>query len=284
MNEEHIIPEALGGTLIIYRVCKQCNNHLGRYVDKNLSEDWFIQKSRARLKVFGKKGKIRLPLRTGSLDTGEKIRVAANQETGEIEAELLGQLVNGFDATEAQLHILGRDASETLDVIKVRLTHLTFPRLGPVVADSINPISRMAKATVPVASDTKPALVQQAIIKIAYEMAWYWLEDRYLEDDTARIMRNLILDTNVPDRWEAKYPLFGRTQRISGNAGAAVTSAFPDHHIVMLWPDLNHVGVYVRVFDDYEGWFRVSSQRERYDLWRTKTLLIDPKTGATEEI
>lgn len=61
-NEEHIFPEALGGMLVIREVCRECNSHLGRFVDKPLVDNWLMQAKRMLLGLPGKSGRVPNPL------------------------------------------------------------------------------------------------------------------------------------------------------------------------------------------------------------------------------
>jgi len=45
-NEEHIFPDAIGGNLKVYTLCKLCNSKLGNTVDNKLVHDDFIKSLR----------------------------------------------------------------------------------------------------------------------------------------------------------------------------------------------------------------------------------------------
>ena len=44
---EHIIPDAMGGTLKTDRVCRDCNHRAGREIDAPFMRDWLIATDRA---------------------------------------------------------------------------------------------------------------------------------------------------------------------------------------------------------------------------------------------
>lgn len=44
---EHIIPDAMGGTLKTDRICRQCNGRAGREIDAPFMQDWLIATNRA---------------------------------------------------------------------------------------------------------------------------------------------------------------------------------------------------------------------------------------------
>lgn len=76
LSDEHVIPDAIGGYIHCYKVCKECNSHLGDHVDKLLLDHYLIKGARHVHKLKGKTGFIPNPLTgDGVLNTGEKVRV-----------------------------------------------------------------------------------------------------------------------------------------------------------------------------------------------------------------
>ena len=76
LSDEHVIPDAIGGYIHCYRVCAECNSHLGDHVDAHLLNHYLIKGARYVHKLKGKKGAIPNPLTgDGVLNTGEKVRV-----------------------------------------------------------------------------------------------------------------------------------------------------------------------------------------------------------------
>jgi|SRR5579862_677363 len=72
LTAEHIFPEAAGGTISRYLLCKPCNDKLGRFVDAHYLEQKHIQLARVVYKIQGKTGKIPQPFSdTYSVDGGE---------------------------------------------------------------------------------------------------------------------------------------------------------------------------------------------------------------------
>jgi hypothetical protein len=51
------LSEGLGGSLIIHRVCKECNDYLGHHCDSKLVNDWFMESKRSLHEVKGKRKK-----------------------------------------------------------------------------------------------------------------------------------------------------------------------------------------------------------------------------------
>lgn len=61
LTEEHIFPEAAGGNISKYLLCKTCNDKLGHRVDAPYVDQKHIQLARATYKIQGKTGKVPQP-------------------------------------------------------------------------------------------------------------------------------------------------------------------------------------------------------------------------------
>lgn len=61
LTEEHIFPEAAGGSISKRLLCKPCNDKLGRWVDAPYVSQKHIQLARAVYRIRGKKGSIPQP-------------------------------------------------------------------------------------------------------------------------------------------------------------------------------------------------------------------------------
>ncbi|WP_028601166.1 HNH endonuclease [Ottowia thiooxydans] len=61
LTEEHIFPEAVGGNIAKYVLCKPCNDELGRWVDAPYVDQKHIQLARVAYKIKGKTGNIPQP-------------------------------------------------------------------------------------------------------------------------------------------------------------------------------------------------------------------------------
>ncbi|SDX47680.1 HNH endonuclease [Thiocapsa roseopersicina] len=72
LTEEHIFPEAAGGSISKYLLCKTCNDKLGHRVDAPYVDQKHIQLARATYKIQGKTGKVPQPFSdTYSIDGSE---------------------------------------------------------------------------------------------------------------------------------------------------------------------------------------------------------------------
>jgi hypothetical protein len=82
LTKEHIFPEAVGGRISQYLLCKSCNDKLGHWVDAPYVDQKPIQLARVTYKIQGKTGKVPQPFSdTYSLDDSEftqKIKLDSN--------------------------------------------------------------------------------------------------------------------------------------------------------------------------------------------------------------
>ena len=85
LSREHVIPEAIGGSLVIDSVCKDCNDRLGSEVDTHLVDNFLIKMIRLGLRLEARDGRIPTPLINGRLVGTDEIgsfRVPAGAEKG----------------------------------------------------------------------------------------------------------------------------------------------------------------------------------------------------------
>jgi hypothetical protein len=82
LTNEHIFPEAVGGRISKYLLCKPCNDKLGHWVDAPYVDQKLIQLARSLYKIQGKTGKVPQPFSdTYSIDDSEstlKIKLDSN--------------------------------------------------------------------------------------------------------------------------------------------------------------------------------------------------------------
>ncbi|WP_075382534.1 HNH endonuclease [Acinetobacter pittii] len=62
LTDEHIVPEFIGGKIVIKNVCKECNSTLGYALEGPLSNNIYFKSYAYANKIKGKKGKLTNPL------------------------------------------------------------------------------------------------------------------------------------------------------------------------------------------------------------------------------
>lgn len=76
-SDEHVFPEAIGGTLICRDVCRSCNGRLGSAADVALTDHSAIKFVRRKFGLRGKSGTLPSPFPRGTLKEGETVTAVA---------------------------------------------------------------------------------------------------------------------------------------------------------------------------------------------------------------
>jgi hypothetical protein len=207
-SDEHIFPLAIGGSLHTDRVCQDCNSILGHMVDAPLCNYLPIVIRRAQLRLAGNSGTIPDALKAlfgmGTLvgDETKRFKIATNPKTGDLDLRML------YHATETQL---GEGTIQRQIVIDAR----DAGQLGTIIqrerkragAEPLSPSDLEAQVQLVLAAGTKtidnPEMhheikinmgeFRKGLLKIAYELAFLWLGEDYLDDPMAARLRDVIL-------------------------------------------------------------------------------------------
>lgn len=191
LSDEHIIPEAIGGEMHSYQVCKECNsNILGQYIDPLLTNNFFTELERFSKRIGGKKGAIPNPL--GGTMKGDDMNIyRVEDNNGKLEPHLLPRIKIDDDGQTHKINIVldARDKNKLqniLDKICVRNGWRQYKineeelRTEKVVSPSFK-------------SDVKINLqsFKLGMLKIAYEFAVKTIPEYY--NDTLAIKISEIL-------------------------------------------------------------------------------------------
>lgn len=293
-SEEHVFPLAIGGTLITYRVCVECNSELGSRVDSALCDDLFIRIRRAQLGLEGNSGKspaihdILVGVASMAGNPDRKVHTTFNEASGQLDIRTIPHETDVVlpDGTKArQVTIDERDKGQIPKIIqRIRKRH----DLPPLTKDQMESEQKKYNEE-SLITDQRPQIVKtftysfaflrHAIIKIAYELACLWLGDDYLDDPTAAELRAAI---------RAEDP--SSTDGLPGYVGPADgCDVFPqwlpnaDHHLAYSTVTHACIGIAVRIFDVYAAVVWVSRDVSRYSHLNgnaLRFLVIDAATGA----
>jgi len=115
----------------------------------------------------------------------------------------------------------------------------------------------------------------RAVFKIAYELAWLWLGDEYLDDPVAEQLRNMILK-------DARDGIKGKVQFGADMAPLAPWKGEPNVHIGFCSRVGHTICISVRIFDSICGAVSVSEAADSYPAaGEGGFVLIDPQTGVS---
>jgi hypothetical protein len=284
-SDEHVFCEAIGGAFVIKNVCKYCNDRLGERVDAPLVNHHLIVMQRNALGLRGKSGRVPNPFKHGVLAADPSIKVhyrfnddgtpdsvyVPTQVTRQPLPDDCERVRMVMDATDAPR------AAETINKILER-----GGRPYRVTQEDIEPMLKPQPVQSEIRHDWAMSLVEykRGVLKIAYEMAAYWLGQDYVEQDpTAAALRACIWDFS--DGWPAGHIVHGRIDLVAGQVSMFLSEK--GAHMAWMMGAPNGIACYVRVFDIFEGTIKVAADPRRYPAFSRKLLAIDPVTGECRE-
>jgi hypothetical protein len=275
------------------RVCKTCNSALGR-VDAALNNFLPIRTRRAKLGLAGNVGEppawyeIFLGVATQVGAAANRVKTTFNKVTGMLETQ---QLYHATDVLMPdgkkvrQITIDARDKGQIPTIIKrERARHGMPPLSEEQLADAakIFTTTVVENPVLQLSISVSFAYLRHAMMKIAYELAFLWLGEAYLDDPLAAELRAAIIKPDLTS-----------TDSLSGYVGDAqgcpafnFWTPHEAHHLAFASVVPNNVTVSVRVFDIYAAIVVVSKEPNRYfqgaaDLDKLRFLVIDAITRKT---
>ena len=275
---EHVVPYALGGSFTIDRVCLDCDNRLGNSADAGLVNLTTIERRRVELQLAGQSGVVPDPVRrtlkrklVGVHDPKHRLVLREGLQPGEVVAKTLphvefaaqhfpeGMLIQ---ATRVYIDPSDADKAEMLAKSALRKAGIKDEKavegIAREFAASLEPVEYLHefKISVPV----RVGGHQQGLLKIAYELAWYWLGDTWLDDPTAVAMRDS-LNGRIP-----KTKLFGKLLD-DPKAGVFAVDGDPRVvHFAYVAPFENRLVLFVHIFDLVAAGFVVASDAMKYEF------------------
>jgi hypothetical protein len=291
---EHVFALALGGTITTDRVCEKCNSTLGSRVDAALNDFLPIRTRRAKL---GLAGNARTPPSLFEILLGDhkmigpaanRIRTTIDKSTGKLDIRQLHHATDVIlpDGRKArQITIDERDQNQIPKIIQRERKRHGMPPLSQeelILEANKFTVTAVEHPLVQVTINVSFAYLRHAMMKIAYELAFLWFGESYLDDPLAVKLRKAIMDTDLAS-----------TDSLPGYVGEAEPcTAFQfwtpheAHHLAYATFVTNFVVIAVRVFDLYAAVITVTDEPRRYfrsaaDTSKLRFLAIDSVSGKT---
>jgi hypothetical protein len=269
---------------------------LGSRVDAALSDFFPIRMRRAMLKLAGNSGtppawqemflgKVKL---VGQV--ADQAHVTFNKETGQLETRQLKHVAETItsDGKKAiQITLDERDKDQLPKIIARERRKRGLPPLSDeqlaIEAQNFT-VTSVDKPLIQMNLSVSFAFLRHAMMKIAYELAFRWLGELYLDDPLAAELRTAICS---PDLTSA--------DKIAGYVGATEDcqvfnqwTPHESHHLAYASVVDGDVVVAVRVFDIYAACIVVSREASTYfqspaDNEKLRFLAIDAVSGKTVE-
>jgi len=290
---EHVIPLALGGTITTDRVCSQCNSALGSRVDAALINFLPVKIRRGDLAIAGRRA---VPSQFDLLEgdheivgsNGRKIRTSYDPRTGKLDHRSLyhsEDVVLPDGRKLRRISIDARDASQIPKIIQRERKRHHLPPLAPgeLEREAANfVVESVQNPQVNVKITASFAFLPHALFKIAYELAFIWLGERYIFDPRAKQLREAICSNNPA----STDSLAGYVQESGPDKAFKFWAPHEAHHLAYstILPD--GIVVAARIFDLYEVAIRATDEPERYirnsnEAEKLRFLAIDSVSGTT---
>lgn len=285
---EHVFPLAVGGRLKTERVCERCNSTLGSRVDSALCDFLPIRHRRAELRLAGNTGRPPglFELLTGEAklvgEDGGRVRTAFDEATGSL---VQTRLYSARETTTPdgqkirQITIDAKDRDQIPTIIQRERKRYGLRPLSDselAVAASNCTVSTVAPVVIQKNISVSFAYLRHAMFKIAYELAFLWLGDSFLDDPLAAELRTAICSEDV----HSTDNLYGW---VDFAPGCAAFDAFwiphHAHHLAYSNVFANQYVVAVRVFDIYAAVIPVSRDLKHSDPEKRRFLVQDAASG-----
>lgn len=294
-DDEHVFPLAIGGPLVTRRVCKPCNSHLGATVDTALADHTLIKIRRSQLGLIGNSGKAPdlWEALGNAILAGEptrRFKVRTDPKTGGLDVRTLytASIVTLPDGSLAKQIILDeRDAGQVATIIKRERQRagrapLSDGELAKEVEAAIRNVQTVDKPILQHSPCIDFIMFKLGVLKIAYELAFLWLGETYLEDQMASLLRAALRSNKL----NADTPIPGVISLGPEEKGADIfrfwtTPETKNDHIAFAAAGPYGIGICVRVFDIFHSNVLVTADAARYNRdgalsSRLRFLTIDP--------
>jgi hypothetical protein len=272
-SSEHVFPLAIGGHITTDRVCKECNSTLGSRVDAALCDFLPIRKRRAELGLAGNAsappGRFELLEGVVSLvgSDGGRLRVTYDEATKKIDLRRLYQasdVVTPDGQKVREIIIDARDKDQIPIIIQRERKRHGLPPLSSeelAIQASSYTANSIENPTVHMNISASFAYLRHAMFKIAYELAFLWLGETYLDDTLAVELRTAICNPDLTS-----------TDSFAGFIGDASQcepfshrwTPHQAHHLAFSNVVGDNVLIGVRIFDLYAACVPVSREATRY--------------------
>lgn len=203
-SREHVVPAALGGALIIREVCKDCNSKLGSNIDIGLTENKIIE---LYMNHYGltKYGFPVNPFKNTDLYdiNGVRVRMIIDEATGAFIPQRVTPNIEIKDivgSNKKEIHAQCSPGQEDLckEAIAKKLSRKFHADKNAIKAN----LKILEKRSTPYTNELSYVFevdfnkLQMAVLKIAYELAYYWLGNEYLKSKFSKDISKILMEND----------------------------------------------------------------------------------------
>lgn len=210
LTKEHIVPESIGGSLTIDRVCKNCNSTMGSDFEGEVVNYFFFKAIRHTNQIPAKRGRsVAHPLKgiyassNGSkieVDGNLKQRLISNYEVTSIN-KASGKLSMNIALDPNNLNNLESELSKKLARLEKEHNIIFHENsLKNAIKEISNtPSKPLGSITAQLKFQIDLGKLELFYLKIAYELSYYNYGDSYLKDSTGKNIANILKNKAAKD-------------------------------------------------------------------------------------
>ncbi len=239
LSDEHIIPDAIGGRIHSYRVCKDCNSMLGQKVDPLLVGHCIIQFARFIHRIPGKSKTVPNPFSGIYIgDDGKKYRI--EDHDGKLVPHLLPEKMEEKDGV---IHTVV-DVADEKNIKKS--VEKYCDRNGLEIKDMKQETvtAKGPKFNIPMEVDLRN--FKLALLKIGYEYAIERIEN-YYDDPLAVKIADILHNADVSRLNEITFCGSGFDNK--DLLDKFIDNSDNDKHIILLTNSRDKMFVYINIFN-----------------------------------
>jgi hypothetical protein len=124
---------------------------------------------------------------------------------------------------------------------------------------------------------------KRAILKIAYELAWMWLGEAYLDDPMAEAIRNCIGDEKLTEEPSTKHQIQGSISFSGETPILPFWQDIPSAHVGVAFPAPGVICAYIKIFNAIDGVVALTREPGRYSGFESRFVLVDSATGSIRQ-
>lgn len=223
-NKEHIIPEAIGGSLTIDTVCKECNGKLGNEIDSKIINDFLIKGQIVENEIKNKKNKEKVLFEKLTSNKNPQIKLRAKRgKNGEFEKWESNTSLKS-SSEDQNLHYIHYDSNKDKKIVLKDIEKLFKNKYGKILTEEekkeimykMNNKYTHPEIEFNFTSTIDFKKLTREFIKIAYETAHYILGEKYFDDVIGQDLKESLFNENheLIDRYAERgmelisYPKF----------------------------------------------------------------------------
>lgn len=244
LTDEHIVPEFLGGGLIIKSVCRDCNSKMGSGFEGRLSNSFNYKSFRYTNNIRGK-STAPFPFEGGHKDiiSGTKFQILKD---GSLKSHPHCEITEDENGIRIEIKVDKDDEGSIPDIVTKKLIRhfkktdrkINREKISEIVSKVIANQDLKEEALTNPKIEVSVSLDYNDIdllhIKVAYELAVHHFGDVYFEDATAGELRLCLANQKISPQLSIKTPAsLGDLENIIDDQG----------HFVMFWSSFCYVNI-----------------------------------------